>query len=266
MSKSSSRPESNRKLQVVATFGVLVLGLGAAGAMALSTNFQSPPPVSEKVAKAFATSTALPPKPTPAPTAPRIEFGPGSKVMFVGDSWSAGTGASVHTNGYAYKLGEAMGWEVDVQAVGATGYLNPGTSGKNETYENRVQSLPDGSPDLIIVQGSVNDQNKPTFGMEEAVLAVIIELRVKYPHAQLVIFGPTPSTVPYNQNLVVMDKILQNVAKVSRTNYISPIQGQWLIADNYDELMNHQNRHPNNAGHAYLARKLRTALETIKAK
>ena len=47
-------------------------------------------------------------------------------MLVFGDSWTYGSAASLPTLGYAYVLGERLGWETTVDGVRGSGYLKPG--------------------------------------------------------------------------------------------------------------------------------------------
>ena len=110
------------------------------------------------------------------------------RVLVFGDSWTYGSAASLPTLGYAYVLGERLGWETTVDGVRGSGYLKPGPDGGS--YGERIAALdPALDPDLVIVEGSINDRRLPATGYRDAV-AAWDALAALYPEAAIVILGP----------------------------------------------------------------------------
>ena len=86
------------------------------------------------------------------------------RVLIFGDSWVYGSAAIVPTLGFAYLLGESEGWDTIVDGVRGSGYLKPGLDGGS--YRERIAALdPALDPDLIIVEGSINDRRLPADGI-----------------------------------------------------------------------------------------------------
>ena len=78
-------------------------------------------------------------------------------MLIFGDSWTYGSAANAPELGYAYVLGGTLGWETIVNGVRGSGYLKPGLDGG--TFGERIAALdPALDPDLVIVQGSINDR------------------------------------------------------------------------------------------------------------
>jgi len=116
----------------------------------------------------------------------------GPRVIVLGDSF-----AQAQPNGWTSALADWMGWDdVWASALGGTGYLAD-NSGTQHTYRGRVvHDVINYSPDIVIIEGSVNDdggsyETKPTaIGAEAALLYA--QIRAALPNA-LVFAGPTAS-------------------------------------------------------------------------
>jgi hypothetical protein len=74
-------------------------------------------------------------------------------VVFVGDSWTVGSGAT-GSHGFAPLAAERLGWDYHLLGIGGSGYLMPGGGGP---YMGRVDEAVALHPDLIVVAGSLND-------------------------------------------------------------------------------------------------------------
>ncbi|MEV8266595.1 SGNH/GDSL hydrolase family protein [Microbacterium sp. NPDC076911] len=193
------------------------------------------------------------------PTSPR--------VLVFGDSWVYGSAAIVPELGFAYRLGADLGWEVRVDGVRGSGYLKPGIDGP--AYGTRFEAMDAAlSPDLIIVQGSINDRRlyEPA-AYQGAVNAAWDELAAKYPAASIVILGPAPQVLPIEAATEQIDQELATLAAERGWWYISPIAESWIIAANYLDVIDTGagRDHPSTEGHAYLAERVMTALGEIIA-
>ncbi|MCM3695822.1 SGNH/GDSL hydrolase family protein [Microbacterium oleivorans] len=184
-----------------------------------------------------------------------------ANVLVFGDSWTYGSAATVPTDGYAYQLGRLTGWNVTVDGVRGSGYMKPGFDGPD--FRTRATWLdPRADYDLIIIQGSINDRLQGERGYREEVEATWDVFAGLYPHAQIVIFGPTPHQFPVEEGTARIDRDLQKAAADRHWWYISPLQEQWVTPANYLDVIDVDagKRHPSDQGHAYLAERLQQAL------
>lgn len=183
-------------------------------------------------------------------------------VLVFGDSWTYGSAASDPTLGYAYELGRLTGWTTVVDGVRGSGYLKPGIDGPS--FGERITALdPELDPDLIIVQGSINDRllvAKSDYA--GAVNAAWDALSATYPDASIVVLGPAPQVLPVEGGTALIDAELSRLAAERGWWYISPIDDTWIVASNYFDVIDTGvgRNHPSTAGHAYLAERLAQAL------
>jgi lysophospholipase L1-like esterase len=246
--------------------GLAVLGVATAAVIGMALTVSPAPPASDTVTAAYAqplpSQTA---EPTPAPPAP-IAFGPGTKTLFFGDSWTFGMTAEPVTQGFAYLTAQQLQLNATVNGGPGTGYLNPGPA-KEGTYSERLNKVPANlNPDLVVVQGSINDGNISPIDLPNAVNQFIAQLKAKFPAAQVVMVGPAPNAIPMDPSVTRLDNYLGQVAANNSLNYISPVKGKWITAENVSAIIDAKTMHPTNAGHAILASKTVDALNAIKAK
>lgn len=190
------------------------------------------------------------------------------RVLVFGDSWTYGSAATPITSGYAYVLGDLLGWDVTVDGIRGSGYLRPGIDGPS--YGDRIAALdPDLDPDLVIVQGSINDRllyDDDTYA--DIVNTVWDSLVALYPNAQIVILGPAPHLLPTHAGTQAIDHDLAILAANRSWWYISPIAEAWITDANFVEVIDTSElaaNHPSVRGHAYLAERLAADLERIIA-
>lgn len=189
------------------------------------------------------------------------------RVLIFGDSWVYGSAATVPTLGFAYRLGENLGWDAVVDGVRGSGYLKPGIDGGS--YPERVAALdPQLDPDLIILEGSINDRRLYPEGYTDAVTGVWDELASLYPDAAIVILGPAPQVLPVESATARIDGDLSRLAAERGWWYISPIAEGWITEANYLDVIDTGpigRDHPSTDGHAYLAERVAEALDRMTA-
>ncbi len=252
-----SQPDARRPRRPRWPFAVLALAVVAVCALAAWRPWM--PTVHAGVARAAGASAALPPEPLALPDDPRM--------LVFGDSWTYGSAASDPTLGYAYVLGRDLGWETVVDGVRGSGYLKPGIDGGS--FGERIAALdPALRPDLVIVEGSINDRRLPAAGYREAVDAAWDDLAARFPQARVVILGPAPQVLPVEAATARIDDDLAALAAARGWWYISPIREAWITADNYARVIDSSDLgrdHPSTEGHAYLAERVGEALTALSA-
>ncbi|WP_431802447.1 SGNH/GDSL hydrolase family protein [Microbacterium sp. bgisy203] len=186
-------------------------------------------------------------------------------VLIFGDSWTYGSAASDPTLGYAYIVADIAGWTTVVNGVRGSGYVKPGLDGPD--FGDRIAALdPAIDPDLIIVQGSINDRRLPATGYRAAVDAAWDALAATYPRAQFVILGPAPQVLPVERATARIDRDLRAAAADRGWWYVSPIEENWITPENYLSVIDTSDlarNHPSTEGHRYLAERLAAAVAAV---
>jgi len=199
------------------------------------------------------------------PTAP-LSLADDARVLVFGDSWVYGSAATVPTLGFAYRLADELGVETVVDGVRGSGYLKPGIDGP--AYGERIDALdPALDPDLIIVEGSINDRKAYPEGYRDAVTAAWDALEARYPEAEIVILGPSPQVLPVQSATRSIDADLGELAAARGWWYISPIAEDWITDANYLDVIDTGpigRDHPSDDGHAYLAQRVADAIERME--
>lgn len=188
-----------------------------------------------------------------------------ARVLVFGDSWVYGSAATVPTLGFAYRLADVLGVETVVDGVRGSGYLKPGIDGP--AYGDRIAALdPALDPDLIILEGSINDRRLYPAGYRDAVTAAWDALDARYPDADIVILGPAPQVLPVEDATRSIDAELSELAGARGWWYISPIAEDWITDANYLDVIDTGigRDHPSTDGHAYLADRVAEAIERME--
>jgi len=212
---------------------------------------QPPPPVSEKVQAAYEAGQTL-----------SVEKAK-PLAVFIGDSYTQGTGASKDETRWVDLVAKAEGWGYDNLGRGGTGYL--ATSGKAgcglevcPNYAEMVETVAAIKPATVIVAGGQNDfsafnENRP------AVLAQIAKtyngLRAKLPKARIIAVGPsTPWGV--NEDVLAFDAAVQEAAASVKAEHVSLIEPNVVTP----QMVLPDGGHVNDAGHKAIAERVISAL------
>ena len=129
---------------------------------------------------------------SPGPAEPDYPTWPGATpdapfVSFIGDSWTDGTGATDKV-GYAYLTGRLLGWTHRVLGVGGSGYVRGGAG--NVPFDERILPAVSGNPDLVVIQGSINERSTPSPELAAAVTETLTRLvRAAGPDTAVVVLG-----------------------------------------------------------------------------
>lgn len=198
---------------------------------------------------------------SPAP----LSLPDGARVLVFGDSWVYGSAATTPSLGFAYRLADELGVETVVDGVRGSGYLKPGVDGP--AYGERIAALdPALDPDLIVVEGSINDRRLHPDGYRDAVTTAWDALAARYPEADIVILGPAPQVLPVEAGTRRIDDDLRSLAAERGWWYVSPIAEEWITDANYLEVIDTGpigRDHPSTEGHAYLATRVAEAIRAM---
>ncbi len=246
-------------LAAVTTIATVVIALADQSAQrvvaANAANSYSPPPLATTTTGSRVKSV-------------KLTLSAHPRVLFLGDSWTEGYGASKPGNGVATRLMARLGWTGYATGIGGTGYLSDGPNHEG-TYLQRLlkvqQSEIGGNPDLVVVQGSINDDRKGLPAISAAVADVEAVIHNRWPSAQVLFvlpFTPYASGTgdPYVSQL---DVAMQAAVSAQKLAWISPIQEAWTTPDVVKKYINPRIEHPTDAGYDYFTGKLATAVQSL---
>ena len=184
-------------------------------------------------------------------------------AYFFGDSLMAGTGASPRRPVMARVAAAQLGWDVEVDAWGGTGYT---TTGASPGYLDRLTrpGAMAGEYDVVLLEGGTNDarvRSTPA-QVQASVREVVALVRARQPQAAVVLMGaydpPPPGRVdPYR---TVVDGALREVADELGLPFFSPVSGGWTTGQPPSFL--HADRlHPSAYGYGVMGTRLAQDLE-----
>ena len=170
------------------------------------------------------------------------------RVLIFGDSYTEGAGAVPTTKGYAYLVGEKLGWDVTVDGVGGTGYVAPGPK-QQGTYLVRLRAAPAGPFDMVVLQGSSNDERQPIDRLGPAVDSTLGAAQARYPGARFFLMGPVPLYGSVPQTKREVNDTLRDHAAKHGVGFLDPVGEVWFAHGESKTMANPTNGHPSNLGH-----------------
>lgn len=202
--------------------------------------------------------------PTPAPDV-RITLPASPRLLVQGDTYTEGYGAKVATHGFAYLLAKRLGWPRLIDGINGTGYVAGGDAGSDQSYLTRARALVAAkafTPNVIILQGGVNDYRASHLTQQLAVRQLVEFYRRSFPGVQIVMIGPARA-YPEAIALGPMDSSLAGVASDLGVPYISPVGDQWFSVGNSERFITDDRTNLTEAGHAYFAQRVFTAFQAV---
>ncbi|OAZ44198.1 hypothetical protein A9Z40_12425 [Microbacterium arborescens] len=191
-----------------------------------------------------------------------VHGAPDPIVVFLGDSYTAGTGASDTSLGWASLVGEAEGWRVRNLARGGTGYGArvtgegaPAACGRDEcpTFGEMAREGAALVPDIVVVSGGRNDVGGSPVDAEVA--AFFDTVAAVYPESRV-----------YVTDVLWHDDAPEGVQQLSELVHADAqrVGATWLdigqpLAGG-DGLLAPDGVHPSDAGHEAIARAVIAAL------
>lgn len=187
---------------------------------------------------------------------PQVESKPALSV--IGDSFTGGSGED---------SGEAARWTAlvaddfsSIQALseGGTGYVTSReVDGAATNYVTRSENI-DPASDMVVFFGSVNDDRAGYDAVRAAADQAYANARSLAPEAELVVIGPASPWWPVPEGLLVARDAIRDAATAAGARWVDPIDQAWF--EGAADLIGADGTHPNDAGHAYLADRIRETL------
>lgn len=202
----------------------------------------------------------------PAAAGPDAEPAAGVRAYFFGDSLMSGTGSSPRRPVMAHVAAARLGWDVEVDAWGGTGYT---TTGSSPSYLDRLRrpAALSGSYDVVLLEGGTNDarvRSTPA-QVQASVRAVVGFVRERQPRAQIVLMGaydpPPPGRVDPHRRVV--DDAIAAVARDLDLPFFSPLSGGWT-AEQPPAFLHPDRLHPSTRGYGVMGARLAEELRGLE--
>lgn len=141
-----------------------------------------------------------------------------TRVDVLGDSYSVGTTLpDPQQQAWDVLLARHEHWNLIVRGIGRTGFVNGGYCG-DQNFLTRVGQVLADHPQLVVVEGGLNDAGQP--GIGTAARAVLASIPATIP---VVVVGPTDAPGRSGADKRVIDSEL---AAAAGKRYISPLSWQ----------------------------------------
>lgn len=204
-------------------------------------------------------------RPTVAePTAaPRVTAGAGSssptstsetvRVVFVGDSFTEGKGATSARTRWTALVSEREGWTEVNYGHAQTGYAQAGRTDSCEgepcpSFADVVDAVVEADPDIVVVAGGANDLDLSAEQRATAVRSTLGDLRRRLADTRIVVVNPWWDLRPQPDDLLAHTELIRDTAKEHDETWLWT--GQPLDSE---DLMTTGGIQPNDKGHRALA-------------
>lgn len=189
------------------------------------------------------------------------------KAAFIGDSITAGYGASSEPMRWTSLVSQKMGWTEHNFGRGGTGYL--ATSSREgcgldfcPNYLGMLDDVASSDPDIVVVAGGGNDM--PEFvsnsgPVSRAITDTFNGLRKRLPNARIIAVGPFARDV--TSSVIAFDLVVQDAARAIGGEYVS------LIAPNpvvQEDMFLADGAHLNDSGYAAIADRISSVLHRFR--
>jgi lysophospholipase L1-like esterase len=203
------------------------------------------------VVAAVLLSTGVPGGAAPAQAAPapvRVVAGQ-PLVAFLGDSWTAGVGATGR-RGYVVRTAERLGWGYANFGVGGSGYSVPGPH--DSLFVQRVPQLVALHPDLVVVQGSLNERNSTPRALRAAATSTLAGLREALdPGTPVLVVGASFNPGTPDRTIDWINDAVSDAAAAAGLPFVNPATAGWL--DPHERGLWSDTIHPDDRGHQLVA-------------
>ena len=191
--------------------------------------------------------------PAGGPAARRLS-GRGSRVVFLGDSYTSGwNGAGIGARGWPRLVASARGWHAVNLAVPGTGFMDPGWTGR--PVGSLVGRAIGHQPDVVVLAAGHNDFNWARSATAAAADRVIMRIHRSLPHALLVVIGPIwQNGRPPAASVALRDHLRRTAAAVDAL-FIDPIAERWFVGSRH-ALISADGIHPSDRGHRFMATRI----------
>lgn len=155
----------------------------------------------------------------PAPQRPPVH-----SVTFIGDSWTEGYGATA-LRGYAVLTAEQLGWNYEDLGVGGSGYS---VLGRGSTFGDRVDRAVATHPDVIVVQGSLNERTSTAQALTAAADETLARLRAEAaPHTRILVMGASYTPGTPDATIDWINGAVRGAAAKAHLEFVDPAAEDW---------------------------------------
>jgi lysophospholipase L1-like esterase len=152
---------------------------------------------------------------------------------------------------------QGMDLVTDVGAEGASGYVNIGHAGG--VFADKIPKRVRKEDRLVVFFGSINDSKATAGELARATCDTLRDAETAAPSAHLLVIGPSWANADPPDYIRRSRDILRDRAASLGAKFIDPLQDRWFV--DQPELISKDGVHPNDAGHEYIASKVKPVIE-----
>lgn len=204
------------------------------------------------------------PKPSASPSASDAAgpIGPGSSVAFLGDSFTAGTGASSPEARWTTLMSSQQQWTETNLAHAQTGYVQVGRAGDCTpqtcpAFPDLVDQVVKAKPALVVITGGANDIGRGEAKVADAVTRTVKGITQGVKGVRVVVVNPWWDLRPEEPKLAAYSKAIQTAATAAGAIWIDT--GQPLTG--HPDRMDEDGYQTNDKGELALGAAMLTALQ-----
>jgi len=113
----------------------------------------------------------------------------GKRAVFLGDSFTEGTGGNSVFNNYASICSQLLGWECWNSGSGGTGYIATGSVGRVKFQDRVTHDVISYNPDIVVIEGGTNDTTQDQSTLSTAVNLLISTVKTALPSAKIYVLS-----------------------------------------------------------------------------
>jgi len=180
-------------------------------------------------------------------------------VAFLGDSWTVGVGATGF-DGYAPRTAAQLHWPYRNFGVSGSGYSVPGPY--DSLFGRRIELLAAAEPDVVVVQGSLNERNSAPEALALAARQTLADLRAALvPGTPVLVLGASYNPGTPDETIDWINAAIRSAATANGLPFIDVARGGWTDPD--DPTLWADSIHPDDRGHALVADHLARLLRAL---
>jgi acyl-CoA thioesterase-1 len=184
-------------------------------------------------------------------------------ALWVGDSFTEGTGAADSASSYPMLVSRRLGWYPVIDAQGGTGFVADGKVNfpANVAVPQRLATI-QVVPKVVVIDAGRND-GAADFATQitPAVTSYLDAIRARWPEAKIVLI--VPYFLHSTESVLEFKNLYAHEAARMSAVLIDPFSEGWFDGENRADLTYTDGVHPNAKGHAYIAGRLIERLDSL---
>lgn len=188
-------------------------------------------------------------------------------ALFVGDSFTAGTGASTAAGAWSCLAASALDWVCNRDAQGGTGFVADGRA-NTATFaplpDRLTRTAERNLADVVVVDAGRNDMAYPAAEVVPVMAEYVAAVRSQWPDAALVLVVPAylgQTADPADTWRPEVTATMRELAVRHDALVVDPVAEQWFTGQDVGGLLDADGVHPDDDGHALLADRFVAAVE-----